>query len=848
METEGGPLLYSGGRRDRKGENKMANSMAYSRASRIKSALLATSMLTVAGPALAQVDEITVTAQKRSESLQDVPISITAFGTEKLEELEVSAFDDYAKFIPSLSFQSTGPNSTTVYFRGVVSGGDGNHSASLPSVGVYLDEQPVTTILGFLPVHIYDIERVEGIAGPQGTLYGASAQSGVLRIITNKPNPGEFQAGYDLEVNAVQHGEVGYQFEGFVNQPIAENAAIRLVGWYKKEAGYIDNELSGRVFPGTTNPLYGGLNPFNGGVLQPISKTNASLVENNFNDIETYGARAALKIDLSETWTATASLLGQKSEASGVNVFDPDMGDLNVARFEPDSNEDKFGQAALTLEGKIGNFDLVYAGSYLRRQIDSNTDYTDYAYYYDALYQTYQASAPAGYYYNFSAYFYDNAYANIDPSQFYQGDDSYGKYANEIRLSDQEGKFRFVLGFFQNHQRHKIHQQYIVRNLNDNLEVPNHADTIWLTEQHRTDRDLAIFTEIEYDLTNRLTFIGGVRGYRYNNSLIGFNGYGAGFSGSTGEAACFAPASVPDSPCTNLDSTIKNTGETHKLGLTYDLDDNKMVYATYSTGFRPGGANRRTPLPPYLEDKLVNYELGFKTAWADNTFVLNGAGFYQVWNDFQFPILGLNGLTEVQNAASARIYGFEADMTWAPTDRFTLNGSMSIIDAELSENFCGFNVNGSPFTACPAAVDDPATLGDESAPPEAPKGQPLPVVPKFKGTLTARYEFPIGSMTGHLQGSVSGQASSPSNLLVADQAIIGDQEGFVLTDFSIGVRNDSWRIVAYVNNAFDERPDLLSFVACPIGTCGIAGPGGNNGIYQGTAQPRTIGLRFGQDF
>jgi outer membrane receptor protein involved in Fe transport len=797
----------------------------------LKSALLASSMLTMAGPALAQVDEITVTAQKRAESLQDVPISITAFGTEKLEELEVSAFDDYAKYIPSLSFQSTGPNATTVYFRGVVSGGDGNHSASLPSVGVYLDEQPVTTILGFLPMHIYDIERVEGIAGPQGTLYGASAQSGVLRIITNKPSTDGFAAGYDVEVNAVQHGEVGYQFEGFLNQPLSERAAIRIVGYYKNEAGYIDNELSGRIFPGTLQPG-----------LTPIGKDNAALVENNFNGIETYGARAALKIDLSEDWTGTISALAQKSEASGVNVFDPEMGDLNVARFEPDRNEDKFGQAALTLEGKIGNFDLVYAGSYLRRQIDSTTDYTDYAYYYDVLYQSFGPG------YNFAAYFYDNGGNNIDPTQFYQGDDSYSKYSNEIRFSDTEGDFRFVLGFFQNRQRHNILQRYVIRDLNDGLEVPGWEDTIWLTNQRRTDRDLALFTEIEYDLTDRLTFIGGVRGYRYNNSLLGFNGYGAGFSGSTGEAACFAPAAIANTPCTNLDSTIKNTGETHKLSLTYDLDDSKLIYATYSTGFRPGGANRRTPLPPYLEDTLVNYEAGFKTAWADNTFVLNGAFFYQKWNDFQFPILGLNGLTEVQNAASARIYGFEADMTWAPTDRFTLNGAMSVIDAELSKNFCGFNVNGAPFTACPATIDDPATLGDETAPPEAPKGQPLPVVPKFKGTLTARYEFPVGALTGHLQGSISGQTSAPSNLLVADQAIIGDQEGFALVDFSMGVRQDNWKLVLFLNNAFDERPDLFSFVACPIGTCGITGPGGNNGIHQGTSQPRTIGLRFGQTF
>ncbi|MEQ8179216.1 MAG: TonB-dependent receptor [Amphiplicatus sp.] len=800
----------------------------------VRSVLLASSMLTAATVAAAQddpppvrrgVDIITVTAQKKSESVQDVPISIIALGTEKLDELQVSQFSDYAKFIPSLTYQSTGPNYTTVYFRGVASGGDGNHSASLPSVGVYLDEQPVTTILGLLPIHVYDVERVEGIAGPQGTLYGASAQSGVVKIVTNKPDLSGFSAGYDLEANAVQHGDIGYQFEGFVNQPLADNAAIRLVGYYKKDAGYIDNILGGKIFPGSG-----------------ISRTNADLVEDNFNDVETYGARVALKIDLNESWTVTPSVFAQKSESNGVHFYNPDSGDLKITRYEPEFNTDKFVQAALTVEGKIGNFDIVYAGAYLRRQIDSNYDYTDYAYYYDVLYQDLG--------YNFSAYFYDNMYNPIDPSQFYQGDDSYGKYSNEIRLSSpQDQRLRFVAGFFQNYQRHNIHQQYIVRDLADFLEVPDHPDTIWLTEQKRVDRDLALFTEVEFDLTERLTLIGGVRGYKYNNSLIGFNGYGAGFSGSTGEAACFGPPSVPDSPCTNLDSVQKKTGETHKLSVTYDVDDAKMVYLTYSTGFRPGGANRRTPLPPYLEDKLVNYEAGFKTGWADNTFVLNGAFFYQKWKDFQFPILGLNGLTEVQNAAQARIYGFEADMTWAPTDRFTLNGAVSVINSELSENFCGFfDADRNPVTDCPQAVDDPDTIGDETGDPEAPSGTRLPVVPKFKGTMTARYEFPIGAMTGHVQSSVSGQTDSPSNLLVVDQDIIGDQEGFVLVDFTAGVRQDNWRLEMYVTNAFDERPDLISFVGCAITTCGIVGPQGTNGIYSGTARPRTYGIRFGQQF
>ena len=182
-----------------------------------RAALLGSTILCGAGGAYGQTDQpeaesqagrdvVVVTAQKRSEDIQDVPITVLAFPTEKLDELQVSDFSNYAQYIPSLTYQSTGPNSTNVYFRGVVSGGDGNHSASQPSVGVYFNEQPVTTILGFLPLHIYDIERVEAIAGPQGTLFGAGAQSGVLRIISNKPSTSGFEAGYDLELNQIEHG------------------------------------------------------------------------------------------------------------------------------------------------------------------------------------------------------------------------------------------------------------------------------------------------------------------------------------------------------------------------------------------------------------------------------------------------------------------------------------------------------------------------------------------------------------------------------------------------------------------------------------------------------------------
>src|SRR3954468_9253762 len=243
-------------------------------------------------PAAAPADEneIVITAQKREENLQDVPISVQALSTRRLEELNVSNFNDYTKLTPSVSFQTGTPGSANVYIRGVASGGDGNHSGSLPSVGVYLDEQPVTTIGGTVDVHIYDVARIEVLRGPQGTLYGASSEAGTIRIITNKPDRSGSYGGVDTEVNSVAHGQIGGKVEGFYNAPLSPTAALRVVGWYQHDAGYIDNVAGTRSFL----PRPGG-----------IVANNAALVEKSFNDVEFAGARAALGIDLTDNWTAT---------------------------------------------------------------------------------------------------------------------------------------------------------------------------------------------------------------------------------------------------------------------------------------------------------------------------------------------------------------------------------------------------------------------------------------------------------------------------------------------------------------------------------------------------------------
>ncbi len=205
-------------------------------------------------------DEIVVTAQKKSENLQNVPISISVFDTKKLDQLNIVDVDSYVKYSPSMSYvrsQGQGdngePGNSHIYIRGVVSGGDGNHSGSQPSVGTYFDEQPVTTIDGTPEVHIYDMARIEVLEGPQGTLYGASSEAGTVRIISNKPDPSKFAAGYDLSGNSVEHGGIGYSVEGFVNLPLSPILAVRLVGWDVHDAGFIDNVAGTNAAAGIVN-------------------------------------------------------------------------------------------------------------------------------------------------------------------------------------------------------------------------------------------------------------------------------------------------------------------------------------------------------------------------------------------------------------------------------------------------------------------------------------------------------------------------------------------------------------------------------------------------------------------
>jgi outer membrane receptor protein involved in Fe transport len=828
------------------------------------------------------LEEVIVTAQKVSQNLQTVPISISALSTEKLEQLSIGNIDDYVKYlsgvttVKGLGQGGTGIGTTHMYMRGVVSGQDGNHSASQPSVGTYFDELPTTTIDGTIDVHIYDIERIEVLAGPQGTLYGASSEAGTIRVITNKPDTSKFSAGYNIQGKTVAHGGQGWLGEGFVNIPMGSSAALRLVVWDEHDPGFIHNVAG-------TNPFY-GINNGNRTFATWTASTGETLsnqpwLNDKYNTVSTLGGRAALKLDLGDNWTMTPSWMGQQMNSNGSFGYDPTLGDLNVWKAGGEGDQDSFTQTGLTIEGKMNGYDLTVAGGWLTRSTHTISDYSDYSFWYDK-------------YFGSGCFWYTNAgYAGEKASGGAQSSNCFGgqlapkgsyampqefvitqgrftKGSTEVRLTTpQDQPVKGTIGAFYERQVHEIYEQYTIPGLNGNpstfnpqglardLSIPSlDANTIWLTNEERVDRDKAVFGQVTWDITQNWSVVGGIRFYRYENSIQGFYGYSANYQAMTGYHSgmnkCTVLTPWHQAPCQNLNSTISDSGQTYRATINYTFNADALMYATYSTGYRPGGVNRvfdtaiNAIFPPYQADTLHNYELGWKTQWDNHRVRWNGALFFEKWNNFQFSYLGPNSVTVVQNVGSAEIRGVETELDWAPAAGWTFTGNLTYLHAVTTANYCGpaATIPGTIelSTNCPNQVNDYA-VGPGPVGPEAPSGTRLPMVPNWKGSLVARYTYPISDWTGFIQGAIAGQTWVNPLLRLIDSQTMGSLAGWAQGDLAAGFERNGMQIQLALTNVTDKRADITRFTQCATTTCG-------HQTYIIPSEPRAFAIRFGQKF
>ena len=737
--------------------------------------LLAASSTMAIAPAMAQsaegseliLEEVIVTAQKRTQSLQDVPISVMALTSQDIERLGIQSFTDYVLQIPNISFKSFGgPGGATIYMRGASDGGDANPSGSTPSVGLYLDEQPVTAIGSHLDIHIYDIERIEALGGPQGTLFGASSQAGTVRIITNKPNTDGFEAGFDIGGYGTSGGDTSYSVEGFANIPLGERAALRVVAWYLNEGGWIDNVAGTRTYQ-----LEGGYG-YNAAYYPPApygrthTIDNNHLVDDNINELEKTGLRAALRVNLTDNWTGTIGVITQETDADGVWEYDPTLpGKDSIQRFNPDFTNDDFTQFSLTIEGDLGPAQLVYAGAYLDRDVDYQTDYSAYGE--DAYFVPYYAC-------DYSATGPDLAtQSNTDCTsleEYYNEDNEYKRSSHELRLvSTGDGRFHYTVGLYYEDAEHDYFLKWIQPGMASTLQVPGSVPNLYFrTDQVRKDKQKAAFGEVTFDFTDSFSGTLGMRYFDETHEVSGVVGWGPGIYG------------LRDTPA---DSKVSSDDTVFKGNLTWRVSDDAMVYVTYSEGYRPGGLNRDPGLPSqeWVPDFLTNYEFGWKSTWNGGRVRWNGAIYLMDWDDIQYTVYSFSLSAccgNVYNLSTAKVKGFETDISILASESLTLSAALAYNDGETTDDFVLPN----------------GLLS-------VPDGTELPNVPEFKGNIFARYEFNISDMPAYAQLVWSYTGGSYSEIVPSSRF---KQSSYSIANFRTGISRDNWGVDLFINNLTDE--------------------------------------------
>ncbi|EGD60780.1 TonB-dependent receptor [Novosphingobium nitrogenifigens DSM 19370] len=758
--------------------------------------------------------EIVVTATRKQESIQKVPVSLQALTMDKLEQHEVKNFTDYAQMLPSVSFDTLGPGRSNFYFRGISVGGVG-----LPTAALYLDDVPMTSSNGQPEIHIYDVERVEALSGPQGTLFGSSSLAGTMRIITQKPKLDKWEAGMDVQAAKYGAGDTGGQVEGYLNAPLAANLALRVMAFYDHEGGYIDNT------PASYTYTFGQNNP----AISYVS-SNAAIAKNNYNPVTEWGGRASLLAEAGN-WSIMPSITYQHLASSGTFNYDPRFSGLQVHDYTPTHTKDEWYQASLTIQGQIAGLDVTGVVGYFHRATHILQDYAYYSIDYDKM---------GGSYY----YFRDQNGAILDPAQYATESTVGKKITEELRIATpKSSKLQMTAGVFHQYQKNSFDADYIYSGSANGYAGTDYDPTtgiftptnpapavrgnaLYATDYDQTYKDFGLYAEATYPILPAVKVTGGIRYFSTSNNTYGFNGTIYDMD------TCSFPL-TKRLQCINVNEPYHQTGETHKASIAWQVRPDKMLYFTYSTGFRPGGGNNLTGSSPYKADTLDNFEIGVKARFGRNLRV-NAAAYYEKWNGVQYQVVVPNtfGSTNTVNAGDARVYGIEADFDWK-IGPVLISGSGAYNDSRLSTNFCDLvsSSNLVPRSTCSSETGDLA----------ASKGTRLPRQPRFKGQLTVRYERPIGRWNAFVQGVAFHQSSSTSDLNTANDALFGDPTGFESFDFSTGAKRGGFSAEIFIQNTFDKRGVLSRNAFCEIQTC-------TEGSRSYPIKPQYFGIRFSQKF
>ena len=730
------------------------------------------------------LEEVLVTATHRVLSLQVVPQSITAFTTVDIERNNLQSLEDLVRALPSLGLVNSQPGRNDLVYRGVSSGSQEFYTDS--QVAVYLDETPIAAISQQPFPRMVDIERVESLPGPQGTLFGAASQTGTLRIITNKPNTDGVSGQVFGALSTTKGGDASYEANGWVNVPLGESFAIRAVGYYVKEGGYIDNVLH----PTFVAPFEGGLQ-FDG--------DNAAVVENNYNDYKLTGGRISALWEMNDKWSATLAVISESGKSDGAWESDPSLGDFKVARFFDEFRDDEWTSYGLTIEGDLGFASLVSNTSYFDRKITYEWDNMYYEQWKDSFY---------GYYYGSGIYNSQYTYGTIF------NDQNQNRFAQEIRLASQtESRFQWMIGlYYENSQDdwyygsenpqlmetiswyYAQYYAYYYNSLGYPVAYPIPPTIV--AYSNRLDREIkqtSIFGEVSFDLTDKWTVTGGARWFKYDRYHFTQNQY---------------PEGLPPFGSADTNGIYISEGKTNdvlwKFSTQYHIDDSKMLYFLFSQGYRLGGSNSlraaltgQVPLE-YDPDTLNNYEIGLKSQWLDDRLLLNATVFLMQWDEYQQNSssgIGAWWLRGTFNAADAKIPGVEINGTALFTENFSFTYSLIWSDAEWDDDF---------------------TFPDEDM---IVKGMPLPTSPKWKTFAALDWTFPgaFGTEDVFLRYDFSYQSKTWNTLQsIMDDDPNGIIDSWNVSNFQIGTHlENDWIVTLVVRNVFDQKAIAALYTTFP---------------------------------
>ena len=787
---------------------------------------------------MSEIEEVVVTARKKTESLQDVPLSVSALRESALDEKGISVFEDYLLQLPSVTAGGSGPGTSTIYIRGLASTTPNLTTAGVaglaPNVSFYLDEQPLAQPGRNLDVYAADMARIEVLAGPQGTLFGASSQAGVVRMITNKPVIGETSGNVEVESRFMPDGDSGAKVELVGNMPIGESTAARLVAYRDKKGGYIDQvagtldvSQSARFRPAGTIRQNGlPVNSSRGGFQAGADLSGATLnkagaiIKDDANELTYEGFRASVAHEINESWDALFTVAQQTIEADGVFCVDPTLGDLEIQRYTEDKIEDEYDNMSLTLEGSIGDLEVVYAGAYTDRTTDQMVDYTDYLfvgqylpYYICDYYVTYTSNAPGNVPTGTcgapnllvdsttnlevtSHEFRINADLS-DTTSLTAGVFISDTELTELNLFNYPTSVENDITYAANYPLTNTSATGSINNASPGWYSagPFSEPVIFFNDIRRTDEQRGIFGELSFATSDTTELSIGARWYDIEVDFEGSanSSFGNGFGNTDQQkygsnlSAQYAPGNSNGYP-----DKAETDGVIGKVTYSWKPNDDSMYYLTWSEGFRPGLLNRpagRTnsdgsyTIPAAIDsDEITNYEFGWKSVLQDGQLRFNGSLFFVDVSGLQSTIFdpSIVNLFFSDNAADAEIKGVEGDFIYYTETGLILSGAFSLLDTEITKSLI--------------------PTGDIIV------GQELAFAPGFQGNISARKEWDLeAGNTGYWQAQFTMSDKSYSDIMAPNRA---EQDSYNLLNLRAGITNDDWFAEVYVDNATDERAEI----------------------------------------